>query len=573
MERQTLLRGKKMTNAPIKRCAIYTRKSTEEGLEQEFNSLHAQRDACEAYIKSQKHEGWELLLDEYNDGGFSGGNMQRPALKQLMRDIESGNVDIIVVYKVDRLTRSLADFAKLVEVMDAKGVSFVSITQQFNTTTSMGRLTLNVLLSFAQFEREVTGERIRDKIALSKKRGKWMGGTPSMGYNVKDRKLIVNEKDAAIIRHIFERYVALQSVNTLKQELDDEGYLTRVRTYQTGKISGGRPFSKGHLYRILNNLIYLGEIVHKDKHYPGEHDAIIDKEIFEKVQRCLQANRVTRSNAMGSKSPCLLAGMLFDDAGNSMTPKHSRTRKRHYRYYTSQAIIQGRHYEAGSLPNIPAGEIEALVKSEINEFLQDSEKLQPLLNNESLDKQKRLLDIAFSLRWNNMEEERIFLRSITSKVVVSSNRIEIDLCPESILQSLRAVVTNDPIQHQAKTDIENPVTLIRKAKLEATNNGSKVITGKIASGCNMQLVKAITRSFLWHEQIINGEVGSLFEIREHEDIASDSYIHNVMRLRFLAPDIIESILSGTHPAEWTIGKIFRIKTSSWQEQRQQLGLA
>ncbi|MDG1287391.1 MAG: recombinase family protein [Rickettsiales bacterium] len=559
-------------NTPTKRCAIYTRKSSEEGLEQEFNSLHAQRESCAAYIISQKHEGWDLIPDAYDDGGFSGGNMQRPALKQLMEDIEVGKVDIIVVYKVDRLTRSLADFAKLVELMDTKGISFVSITQQFNTTTSMGRLTLNVLLSFAQFEREVTGERIRDKIAMSKQKGKWMGGLPPMGYKAVKQKLIIHEDEAKVIQYIFERYLALCSVNLLKAELDRHGYVTKQRTYKTGKITGGKSFSKGHLYRILQNRIYIGDIVHKDKHYEGEHEAIIESVMFEQVQKTLNESRISRSNAIGAKSPCLLAGKIFDDAGNSMTPKHSLTRKRHYRYYTSQAIIQSRHHEAGSLPNIPAGEIEKLVKTELRNLLQDSEKLQPLLTGESLNEQARLFTLANALTWIDAEEERIFLRSFISKIIISDSQIEISLCPNSLLKSLKALAADNPIQHQVETNIENPIQLTRKAKLAATNNGSKVIAGQIASGCNMQLVKSVTRSFLWHEQIVNGEVSSLNEIRERDKVTSNSYFTNVMRLRFLAPDIIETILNGTHPTEWTIGKIFKVETSNWHEQRQQLNL-
>lgn len=562
-----------MTKPTVKRCAIYTRKSSEEGLDQEFNSLHAQREACEAYILSQKHEGWELLPDEYDDGGFSGGNMQRPSLKQLIQDIESDKVDIIVVYKVDRLTRSLADFAKLVELMDAKGVSFVSVTQQFNTTTSMGRLTLNVLLSFAQFEREVTGERIRDKIALSKQKGKWMGGCPPMGYRVSDKKLVVSAQDATVIRHIFERYLALQSVNKLKQELDATGHVTRKMQHKSGKTNGGRPFSKGHLYRILSNRVYLGEVVHKEKSYPGEHEAIIAHELFEEVQQCLEHSRVNRSNAAGAKSPCLLAGIIFDDAGNPMSPKHSRTRKRHYRYYTSQAVIQSRVHESGTLPNIPAGEIERVVKSEIHEFFRDSERLQPILSAEPVAKQKELLTIAAEISWNDSEQERMFLRSFIQSIVVSRAQITIRLCSVSMTVALKSILANSVIVHKPDISENNDIILVRKVKLAVTRDGSKVISGQRSSGCNMQLVKAICRSFLWHEQIINGEVSSLKEIQQREDIKSSSYMHHIMQLRYLAPDIIESIIAGNHPAEWTLNKLCAIKTPDWQAQRQQLNLA
>src|SRR3989440_767187 len=264
-------------DASRRRCAIYTRKSSEEGLEQEFNSLAAQREACEAYIRSQRNEGWVLAKTRYDDGGFSGGNIERPALQDLLADIRAGRIDIVVVYKVDRLTRSLADFARLVELFDTQAVSFVSVTQQFNTTSSMGRLTLNILLSFAQFEREVTGERIRDKIAASKKKGMWMRGLPSLGYDVKDRKLIVNETEAETVRHVFRRYVELKSVRKLKEDLDAASIVSKVRTASDGSRYGGQPLSRGALYLMLQNRIYRGEIVHRGKSYPGEHEAIVDE--------------------------------------------------------------------------------------------------------------------------------------------------------------------------------------------------------------------------------------------------------------------------------------------------------
>ena len=276
------------------RCAIYTRKSSEEGLEQEFNSLDAQREACEVYVRSQRHEGWSVLPQPYDDPGFSGGSMERPALKRLLADIVARRIDVVVVYKVDRLTRSFADFAKIVEVFDANAVSFVSITQAFNTTTSMGRLTLNVLLSFAQFEREVTGERIRDKIAASKKKGLWMGGQPALGYDVKDRKLIMNEVEAETVRMIFRRYLELGSVRELKASLDAEGVVSKRRTAADGSAYGGHAFSRGALYQMLQNRVYCGEIVHKGASYPGEHPAIVDEDLWLKVQHKLKDNTVER---------------------------------------------------------------------------------------------------------------------------------------------------------------------------------------------------------------------------------------------------------------------------------------
>src|SRR5450759_3899497 len=274
------------------RCAIYTRKSSEEGLEQEFNSLDAQREACEAYITSQRHEGWSALPALYDDGAYSGGTMERPALQRMLGDIRARKIDVVVVYKVDRLTRSLADFAKIVEVFDAQGVSFVSVTQAFNTTSSMGRLTLNVLLSFAQFEREVTGERIRDKIAASKKKGMWMGGQPALGYDVKDRKLVVNEQEALTVCHIFRRYVQLRSVHALRDDLADAGIKSKCRMRPDGAEYGGQKFSRGALYLILQNRLYRGEIPHKGNSYPGEHTAIVDKPLWDDVQAVLAANRV-----------------------------------------------------------------------------------------------------------------------------------------------------------------------------------------------------------------------------------------------------------------------------------------
>src|ERR1700686_1663664 len=302
------------------RCAVYTRKSSEEGLEQEFNSLHAQRDACEAFIRSQRHEGWVCLPQAYDDGGFSGGTLDRPALQRLLTDLAEGKVDVVVTYKIDRLTRSLADFAKMVEVFDARGVSFVAVTQQFNTTTSMGRLSLNVLLSFAQFEREVTGERIRDKIAASKKKGMWMGGMPPLGYRVRDHKLVIVPDEADTVRHIFRRYLALGSGRLLRDELQVQGVVSKQWTSSSGRSWGGKPIARGALYLMLQNRIYHGEIVHKDKHYPGEHEAIIEPQLWDAVLARLAANAGERSAGGRAKHPSLLAGLLVDAQGNRMTP-------------------------------------------------------------------------------------------------------------------------------------------------------------------------------------------------------------------------------------------------------------
>src|ERR1700676_541368 len=305
------------------RCAVYTRKSSEEGLEQSFNSLEAQREACCAYILSQKHEGWTALNTQYDDGGFSGGTMDRPALKHLLDDIREGKVDTVVVYKVDRLTRALNDFSKIIEVFDSHGVSFVSVTQQFNTTTSMGRLTLNVLLSFAQFEREVTGERIRDKVAASKKKGMWMGGVVSMGYDCVDRKLTVNPREADTVREIFRQYLRLGSVMNLKQHLEREQIRSKVRTSKVRNTSEGATFSRGALYHLLNNRIYLGETVHRGQSYPGQHEAIVPRGLWGQVSDLLRANNQAHRSGKSHSTPSMLSGIVFDTKGVRFTPTHA----------------------------------------------------------------------------------------------------------------------------------------------------------------------------------------------------------------------------------------------------------
>ena len=356
------------------RCAIYTRVSTDQGLEQDFNSLDAQYDASQAYIRSQAHAGWTLLRAKYDDGGFSGGNTERPALQRLLQDVQAGRIDVIVVYKVDRLTRSLADFAKLVELFDQHSVSFVSVTQQFNTTTSMGRLTLNVLLSFAQFEREVTSERIRDKISASKRKGLWVGGMAPLGYDTKDRKITINEAEAERVRTIFRSYVKLGSLNLLMADLRKRNIVTKVRTLKTGQTVGGIPFTRGSLAHLLRNRFYVGEVEFKGEVFKGEQPAILDRDLFDAVQAKLdeQANnhKATRTNSEG-----LLTGRIFDDRGNRMSPSHARKSGIKYRYYLSSALLQGAAERAGSVRRVPATEIEALVVGAVRERLNLSQEI------------------------------------------------------------------------------------------------------------------------------------------------------------------------------------------------------
>src|SRR5208337_4688801 len=373
---------KNLTTKRGLRCAIYTRVSTDQGLEQDFNSLDAQREASEAYIKSQAHEGWRLVRDRYDDGGFSGGSMDRPALQKLLIDVRARRIDVIVVYKVDRLTRSLADFAKPVETFDAHGVSFVSVTQSFNTTTSMGRLTLNVLLSFAQFEREVTGERIRDKIAASKKKGMWMGGVVPLGYRVEDRALHIVDDHAAIVRSLFRRYLEAGSVVCLKQSLDAEGLRIPIRIDGAGRSTGGGLFSRGHIYKLLSNPIYVGRIAHKGQAHEGQHPAIVDQDLWDRVQQSLRENLGSaRMKRTRQSSEALLAGKLFDDRGNRMSPSWARKGPKRWRYYVSQAALQGDKSKAGSIVRVPAAEVEAVITEAVGKLSADGPASQADIRN------------------------------------------------------------------------------------------------------------------------------------------------------------------------------------------------
>ena len=355
-------------SAKTVRCAIYTRVSTDQGLEQDFNSLDAQYDASQAYIRSQAHAGWTLLRGKYDDGGFSGGNTDRPALQRLLEDVQAGKIDVIVVYKVDRLTRSLADFAKLVELFDEHNVSFVSVTLQFNTTTSMGRLTLNVLLSFAQFEREVTSERIRDKISASKRKGLWVGGMAPLGYETKDRRITVNEAEAERVRTIFRCYLKLGSLNLLMAELRKRDIVSKIRKLKSGETVGGIPFTRGPLAHLLRNRFYIGEVSFKGETLPGEQPAILDRELFEAVQAKL-SEQVSNHTIARIQSQALLTGRIFDDRGNRMSPTHARKGNTKYRYYISSALLTGAADRVGSVHRVPAIDIEALVIKSAREHL------------------------------------------------------------------------------------------------------------------------------------------------------------------------------------------------------------
>jgi DNA invertase Pin-like site-specific DNA recombinase len=421
------------------RCAIYTRKSSEEGLEQEFNSLHAQREACEAFIASQKSEGWALVRDQYNDGGISGGTLERPGLKQLLADIEDGLVDVVVVYKIDRLSRSLMDFSKLVEVFDRNGVTFVSVTQSFNTTTSMGRLTLNILLSFAQFEREVTAERIRDKVKASRMKGMWMGGYVPLGYDVVDRKLVVNEHDAGSVRRIFDRFVEVGSATVLARELRREGFRSKQGTL----------IDKGYLYRLLNNRVYRGEALHKGKAYPGEHDAIIDADLWDRAHAILQESPRKRANNSRAKTPALLKGLIFGENGAAMTPTSTKKGARLYRYYVSMDVIRNRETgeETGPM-RLPAGMVEDAVVTEVRRILQTPEVVTQVvaaLKRDSGGASEADAIAAlheFNALWSQLfpaEQARI-IQLLVRCVTVTTAGLEVDIRREGIAGVIREMI-------------------------------------------------------------------------------------------------------------------------------------
>jgi DNA invertase Pin-like site-specific DNA recombinase len=422
------------------RCAVYTRKSSEEGLDMEFNSLDAQRDACEAYVTSQKAEGWVALRDRYDDGGFSGGTLDRPALKQLLSDIEAGLIDVIVVYKIDRLSRSLMDFARLVEVFDRNNVTFVSVTQAFNTTTSMGRLTLNILLSFAQFEREVIGERIRDKFAASRKRGMWMGGFVPMGYDVKDRKLVVNEAEATAVRMIFDRFAALGSASILARALQAED----VRNKR------GKRIDKGFIYKLIGSRVYLGEAVHKGMSYPGEHDAIISQDLWDRVHSILKQSPRDRRAKNRNSSEALLKGLIFTDTGTAMTPTYTRKGERLYHYYTSMDLIRNRETNGAGPMRLAAAMVDGAVIAEMRRIIGAPEIAARVIEaqrREGGDTDERTI-VAGLQRFNDLwdalypaEQARI-VRLLVDRVTVGPAGMAVDLRNNGITTLVRDLSAN-----------------------------------------------------------------------------------------------------------------------------------
>ncbi len=559
------------------RCAIYTRKSSEEGLEQSFNSLEAQREACQAYIASQKHENWRALSTHYDDGGYSGGSMERPALQHLLADIDAGKVDTVVVYKVDRLTRSLADFAKIIERFDARQVSFVSVTQQFNTTSSMGRLTLNVLLSFAQFEREVTGERIRDKIAASKRKGMWMGGTLPVGYDLCGRKLVVNAQEAAQVKRIFELYLELGCVSKLKERLGREGFKSKVRTGRSGEKAGGNSYARGALYCLLQNPIYIGKIRHRDAVYEGEHEAIIPQKLWERVQERLRVNGVTRRTATNAKSPSLLVGLLYDAQGNRFTPFHTDRRGKRYRYYVSQAAIQNKSDDASAATRLPARDIEEVVCGKLQAVLSSPEQLLKAAGARSSDAAvcKSLITAGKQLAkaWpsKSIAEQREFLQRVINQIILRDSGLQIAIIQPALRAALlgQSLALGKGAQDIFTITIDAQIKRCGSEVRLVVPSGSETQTPRHLS---LPLIKAVARAHRWPEKIMRGEFQSRQSVAQFAEV-DQRYAGRILQFAFLAPDIVEAILEGRQPADLTVQKLLRGVSMSWAEQRSQLNFS
>jgi site-specific DNA recombinase len=552
-----------MSHRPTRRvrCAIYTRVSTEYGLEQDFNSLDAQHDAAQAYVRSQAQEGWTLSRARYDDGGYSGGSTARPALQQLLADIRARKIDVVVVYKVDRLTRSLADFAKLVELFDAHRVSFVSVTQQFNTTTSMGRLTLNVLLSFAQFEREVTGERIRDKIAASKRKGLWVGGMVPLGYDSRERRLAINEEEAERVRTIYKRYLELGSIGRLLADLRGGGIVTKVRRLANGRSIGGIPFSRGPLAHLLRNRFYIGEVVYKGQICPGEQPPILDRTLFEAVQAKLSEQRTSHYATRGS-SESLLLGRMFDDRGNRMTPSHSRKQGRRYRYYVSSALIQGQPELVGSVTRVPAAEIESLVCNAVAQHANEPAAC-----------------------------VRELVRNHVARVDVTATAITVTIDPiprSSPDQTLDLAVpeghgegdnrdfgsSNTNGQHDRAEQVVLSIPWTKRAakryrEILIPNPSKRCDLRPIRADTRNTLVRAIARGRRWLLEI-QSAVANVQDIAAREK-CSKRHVNMTLSLAFLAPSLVKAAVEGRLPRGIGVARMHELPPG-WARQYEILGL-
>jgi site-specific DNA recombinase len=544
----------------VVRCAVYTRKSSEEGLDQSFNSLHAQREACEAYVLSQKHEGWEVVQAEYDDGGFSGGNMDRPGLKKLLADIAARRVDTVVVYKVDRLTRSLADFAKIVEQFDGQGVSFVSVTQQFNTTSSMGRLTLNVLLSFAQFEREVTGERIRDKIAASKRKGMWMGGSVPLGYDLNNRILTINEPEAEQVRTIYQTYLELGCVSRLRDRLEELGIRSKSRVSGNGRVSGNAIFSRGSLYEMLQNPLYLGEIRHKKLTFPGQHKAILKRELFDRVQKRLLSNRPADAVHGGTSEASWLTGLLFDDEGNRFTPSHTTRRGKHYRYYVSLAVTQGRKADGRSAPRLPASQIEGIVLKELEAITASPHRLLELISDAPSDPDEMNAIVRAAAAFGEQLGRHEAMIKAVSKVVLGSDGVTISVCRRT-LREVNGLERNGCAEGQTEVAVDVDLTRTRGV-LRFKVAGAEDESTRDAPA----LIGAVVKSRGWLDRILRGEVSSQRDLAAQEGY-DERYVSRLLPLAFLSPEITEAVLEGKQPEDWSLDTLLGKVPLDWAEQR------
>jgi len=547
------------------RCALYTRQSSEEGLEHSFNSLAAPRQACQAYTHSPRHEGWKVLPARYDDGGFSGGNMERPALKKLLEDIAAKQIDTVVVYKVDRLTRSLADFAKIVEQFDRQGVSFVSVTQQFNTTTSMGRLTLNVLLSFAQFEREVTGERIRDKVAASKRKGMWMGGVVPLGYDIVDRRMVINPKEAETVRKIFRAYLDLGCVSKLRQHLDRAGIRSKQRVSRVGRLWGGGPISRGALYEILKSPIYIGELHYQGSVYPGQHEPVLDRKVWNQAQTKLRENLQAPRRRTGVAKRSLLTGLLYDSAGNRFVPTHSAKGGKRYRYYTSQAVISGSKSETRDPIRLPAEEIEKLVVAKLQSLFKSPLQMQKILcaPNATPAEIKRAMERAKHWVPNSSEGIEKLIPGIVRRTIVHDGSVDLTLNAEVIRTSVLGQIGSDSGDQRiddfsisTQADLKRCGSEVRLLLPPDSDQPSRNVPS---------LIKAVARAHDWVDRIMKGDAPNQRAIAAELGVQK-RYIGHVIRLAFLAPDITEAILDGRQPPELTLQKLLPRLPTSWATQ-------
>lgn len=552
-----------------RRCAIYTRKSSDEGLDQAYNSLDAQRDACAAYVTSQKHEGWIPLDTRYDDGGFSGGSLERPALRALLADIASGTIDIIVVYKIDRLTRSLADFAKLTETLDKHGVSFVAVTQQFNTSTSMGRLTLNVLLSFAQFEREVAGERIRDKIAASKRRGMWMGGRPPIGYDVKDRKLVVNEPEAETVRCIYRRYLELKSLNRLQADLEQTGIRSKAHIGTDGRQFGGCVIGRGALSYILTGQVYRGLVSFKGELHPGEHPRIVPEDLFQEVQATLKAQGPGEAARSKRPSTSLLKGLVFDEAGIPLQVSHTNKKGRKYRYYVSATKMRG-PTQAGDGFRIPASDLEKIVVQFLARHLRDQLWLDRTHKGQfDPSKFQRLTaaadDLASTIE-QQLAQNTGLIPTIIDGIVVAKKTIAIKVQPARLIPLLLGQESEASIEHS-----EPPIEIKVFGRFIRCGKEVRLVIGQDDAKdakIDSRLVRELVQARQWFDDLANRRVASIADLAKISGVSAP-YISKKISLAFLAPDITEMIVTGTQPMRLTPELLKRAcpLPVSWEEQR------